>query len=104
MRGDVRLCQFPYPDKLRPVVVLTDSVLLGHLASATVAPITSTIRDVPSEVRLTEADGMKGPCAVNLHNIVTLPKTALGRKIGTLSDERLHEICGALAFALGCVQ
>jgi mRNA interferase MazF len=67
-----------------------------------VAPITSTIRGVPSEVLLTEADGMKGTCAVNLHKIVTVSKAHLGRRVAVLSSERLREICGALAFALGC--
>lgn len=68
----------------------------------TVAPITSTIRGVPSEVRLSEADGMKGQCAVNLHNVVTVSKTHFGRRVAVLSPERMNEICAALGFALGC--
>lgn len=101
-RGDVRLYQFPYPDKQRPVVVLTRESAIGYLSAVTVAPITSTIRGVPSEVLLTEADGMKGTCAVNLHNVVTVSKAHLGRRVAVLSSERLREICGALAFTLGC--
>jgi mRNA interferase MazF len=73
-----------------------------YLARVTVAPITSTIRGVPSEVRLNEADGMKGLCAVNLYNLVTVPKHHLGRRVGLLSPGRMSEICAALAFALGC--
>ena len=57
---------------------------------------------VSSEVRLTEADGMKFECAVNLHNLVTVPKAHLGRRVAVLNDERLREICAALGFALGC--
>jgi mRNA interferase MazF len=102
-RGDVRLLPFPRPDKQRPVVVLTADNAIGYLSRVTVAPITSTIRGVPSEVRLTEADGMKGPCAVNLHNVVTVQKIHLGRRVATLSPERLREICSALGFALGCI-
>ena len=94
--------QFPYPDKQRPVVVLTRESAIGYLSAVTVAPITSTIRRVPSEVLLTEQDGMKGTCAVNLHNVVTVSKVHLGRRVAVLSPERLREICGALAFALGC--
>ena len=94
--------QFSYPDKPRPVVVLTRESAIGYLSAVTVAPITSTIRGVPSEVLLTEADGMKGTCAVNLHNVVTVSKAHLGRRLAALSSERLREICGALAFALGC--
>jgi mRNA interferase MazF len=101
-RGEVRLYQFPRPNKQRPVVVLTRQSSIAYLSAVTVAPITSTIRDVPSEVRLTEADGMKGECAVNLHNVVTVSKTHLGRRVAVLSPERLREICGALGFALGC--
>jgi mRNA interferase MazF len=96
------LYQFAYPDKPRPVVVLTRESAIGYLSAVTVAPITSTIRGVPSEVLLTEADGMKGTCAVNLHNVVTVSKAHLGRRLAALSSERLREICGALAFALGC--
>ena len=102
-RGDIRLYHFRRPDKQRPVVVLTRESAIGYLSSITVAPITSTIRGVPSEVLLTEADGMKRPSAVNLHNVVTVPKAHLGRRIAALSPERLQELCRALGFALGCL-
>src|ERR1039457_7246296 len=101
-RGEVRLYRFPHPDKQRPVVVLTRDSAIGYLSAVTVAPITSTIRGVPSEVLLTEKDGMKNPCAINLHNVVTVSKAHLGRRVAMLSSERLREICGALGFALGC--
>ncbi len=101
-RGEIRLYQFPRPDKQRPVVVLTRESAIAYLSAVTVAPITSTIRGVPSEVRLTEADGMKGECAINLHNVVTVSKTHLGRRVAVLTPERLKEVCGALGFALGC--
>lgn len=101
-RGDIRLYRFPRPDKQRPVLVLTRSSAIAYLSWVTVAPITSTIRDVPSEVRLSEADGMRGPCAVNLHNVVTVSKARLGRRVAGLSAERLQEVCRALGFALGC--
>ena len=73
-RGEVRLYRFPHPDKQRPVVVLTRQSALAYLSAVTVAPITSTLRGVPSEVCLSEADGMKNPCAINLHNVVTVSK------------------------------
>jgi mRNA-degrading endonuclease toxin of MazEF toxin-antitoxin module len=60
-RGDVRLCRFAPPDKQRPVLILTRDSAVGHLATVTVAPITSTIRGVPCEVVLDFDDGMKGP-------------------------------------------
>jgi len=101
-RGDVRLYQFARPDKQRPVLVLTRDSAIAYLATVTVAPITSTIRGVPSEVVLGEEDGMKVPCAVNLHNAVTVPQKQLGRRIAQLSDLRMREVCSALRFSLGC--
>ena len=101
-RGDIRLYQFAPPDKKRPVVVLTRGSAIDYLSTVTVAPITSTIRGVPSKVILNEEDGMKGPCAVNLHNAVTISQNRLGRRIAQLSSLRMGEICAALRFSLGC--
>jgi len=101
-RGDVRLYQFAPPDKKRPVVVLTRDSAITYLSTVTVAPITSTIREVPSEVVLTEEDGMKAPCAVNLYNAVTISQSRLGRRVARLNSLRLNEICAALRFSLGC--
>ena len=103
-RGDVRLYQFSAPDKKRPVVVLTRNSAVAYLSTVTVAPITSTIRGVPSEVVLSEEDGMKAPCAVNLHNAVTLSQDRLGRRVAQLNSGRMHEVCAALRFSLGCDQ
>ena len=101
-RGEVRLCRLAPPDKERPVLILTRDSSIGHLSTATVAPISSTIRDVPSEVTLDIDDGMKGPCAVNLHNVITVSQERLGRRVANLSAARMHEVCAALGFSLGC--
>jgi mRNA interferase MazF len=101
-RGEVRLYRFAPPDKQRPVLVLTRESALGYLSAVTVAPITSTVRGVPSEVVLTEEDGMKHMCAVNLHNVITVSREHLGRRVAKLSGQRLGEVCAALGFALGC--
>jgi mRNA interferase MazF len=101
-RGDVRLYQFAAPDKKRPVVVLTRDSAVPYLSTVTVAPISSTIRGVPSEVSLNEEDGMKPPCAVNLHNAVTVSQHRLGKRVAQLSPLRMNEICAALRFAVGC--
>jgi len=101
-RGDVRLYRFAPQDKARPVVVLTRNTALRYLSTATVAPITSTIRGVPSEVRLDEEDGVKGPCVVNLHNSVTVSQQRLGKRVSQVAPLRMKEICAALRFALGC--
>ena len=101
-RGDVRLYNFASPDKKRPVVVLTRDSSISYLSSVTVAPITSTIRGVPSEVVLGEDDGLKAPCAVNLHNSLTVSQDQLGKRVARLSSVRMNEICAALRFSLGC--
>jgi mRNA interferase MazF len=101
-RGDIRLYRFAPPDKARPVVVLTRDSALQYLSTATVAPITSIIRGVPSEVRLDEEDGLKNPCAVNLHNAVTVLQQRLGKRVAQLAPQRMREICAALRFSLGC--
>lgn len=101
-RGEVRLYTFAPPDKTRPVVILTDDAAIAHLANVTVAPIGSTIRGVPSEVVLDEDDGMKAPCAVNLHNTASVPQERIGKCVARLSPARMHEICAALAFSVGC--
>ena len=102
-RGEVRLYDFAPPDKTRPVVVLTRSSAITYLATATVAPITSTARGVPSEVALDDGDGMKGPCAVNLFNVLTVPQSRLGKRVAQLSSSRMEEICAALRYSLGCL-
>jgi mRNA interferase MazF len=101
-RGDVRFYRFAHPDKKRPVVVLSRDSAITYLATVSVAPITSTIRGVPSEVILGQDDGMKAPCAVNLHNIVTVSQVRLGRRVARLNSVRMAEICAALRFSLGC--
>jgi mRNA interferase MazF len=101
-RGDVRLFRFAPPDRPRPVVILTRDSILDRLTRVTVAPVTSTIRGVASEVALGVDDGFKQPCAINLHNIVTVPKGGLGRRVAQLDERHLDRICAAIAFSLGC--
>ena len=101
-RGEIRLVRFPAPDKARPVLVLTRGSAIGYLSRVTVAPITSTIRDVPSEVVIGPEDGIKHVSAVNLHNVVTVQKSIIGRRVAHLREEKMRDVCRALGFALGC--
>src|ERR1700688_3571610 len=101
-RGDVRLYQFAPPDKHRPVVVLTRDSAVPYLSTVTVAPITTAIRGVPSEVLLTEEHGMKTRCAINLHNLVTVAQNRVGKRVGQLGALRMAEVCAAMRFSLGC--
>ena len=82
--------------------MLTRNSAIDYLSTVTVAPITSTIRGVPSEIVLNEEDGMKNTCAVNMHNAVTIAQDRLGKRLARLSSSRMNEICAALHFSLGC--
>lgn len=100
-RGEIRWYKFVEPDKKRPVVVLTRDSIMRFLGEVTVAPITSIIRNIPSEVLLSTDDGMPKNCAVNLDHIQTVSKSKIGSLITTLSQEKISELRSALLFALG---
>lgn len=102
VRGEIRLYRFPAPDKARPVLVLTRESAIGYLSRVTIAPVTSAIRGVPSEVVVGPEDGVRQPAAINLHNVITVRKDDLGRRVAQLGEERMGEVCRALVFALGC--
>lgn len=99
-RGEVRWYKFKHPDKKRPVVILTRNSILEYLGEVTIAPITSTIRDIPSEVLLSQQDGLLNDCAVNCDHIQTVSKSNIGSMITSLSKEKLYEIRAAINFAL----
>jgi len=73
-------------DTTRPVLVLTRELVRPHLTSVTVAPITTTIRGLSTEVPVGEANGLAEPSAISCDNITTIPTAALGRQIGLLLD------------------
>lgn len=98
--GDVRLVEFSAPDKTRPALVLTRTSAVRYLNHVTVAPITSTIRDAPTEVRLGTEHGLKSASAVNLHALQTIDKRRLGRYLGSIPADLRREIRAALLFAL----
>lgn len=100
-RGDVVWHKFKDPDKTRPVLILTRNGAIPELNAITIVPITTTVREVPSQVVLTEEDGMREVCAVNLDWIQTVPKNKLGSYITHLSDERMQEVFEAIKFAFG---
>ena len=100
-RGEVRWYQFARPDKKRPVVILTRDSILEYLGETTIAPITRTVRGIPSEVVLDEDDGLPEPCAVNLDHVQTVARGRLGGLITTLDPRRMTEVREALLFALG---
>jgi mRNA interferase MazF len=72
------------------------------MRKVTVAFLTRTIRDLPTEVRLAEEDGVPAECVVSLDNLRTVPKVLLGEPVTSLAGKRMHEVCRALAVATGC--
>ena len=99
-RGEVRWYKVKSPDKKRPVVILTRNTILEYLGEVTVAPVTATIRDIPSEVPLYKEDGMQNDCAINCDHLQTVSKANIGALITTLSKEKLFEIRNAVFFSL----
>jgi mRNA interferase MazF len=99
-RGDIRWYKFARPDKKRPVLILTRDSVLDYLGEVTVAPITSTIRDIPSEVFLSKADGMPRDCAANFDHLQTVSKGKIGAVITSLPPARMLEVGRAIRFAL----
>ncbi|RIK41795.1 MAG: PemK family transcriptional regulator [Chloroflexi bacterium] len=104
-RGEIRWCTLRPPDKRRPVLILTRNSALGVLTGVTIAPVTSSIRNIPTHVLLTPAeDGVQHVCAINLDTIQTIQKQQLGPLVTTLSATRMSEVEHAICFALGMDQ
>lgn len=86
-------------DKTRPALVLTRDAARGAMTKVTVAPITTTVRGLSSEVRVGPENGLDHPCAVALDNVVTVPKELLGRTIGFLTSEQEVMLARAVVLA-----
>jgi len=89
-------------DKVRPVLVLTRERFIVRLHSVLVAPVTSRVRGIPTEVELTEQDGLPRACAANLDNLFTLRRERLRERIALLPAVKMDEVCRAYRFAAGC--
>ena len=101
-QGDVYWYTFRAPDQRRPVLILTRNSVIPFLNGVTVAPLTTTIRGIPSEVVLSPGeDGVHADCVVNVDNIQTIQKAGLGTRLTHLSLERMRDVRAAIEFALG---
>ena len=101
-RGEIWQYRFKAPDKRRPVLVLSRQEVLPLLRTAMVAPITSTIRGLPSEVPVGVEEGLKHPSAINLDHVQTVEQRALHRYVGSLNEAKMRAVCRALALSTGC--
>jgi len=99
-RGEVRWYKFTRPDKKRPVLILTRDSILEYLGEVTVAPVTTTVRNIPSEVALSKNDGMPRTCAVNCDHLQTVAKGRIGPLITALPNEKMKDVSRAVGFAL----
>ncbi|NCC52460.1 MAG: type II toxin-antitoxin system PemK/MazF family toxin [Spartobacteria bacterium] len=100
-RGEIRTYKFHPPDKTRAVLVLTRDSVIEYLGEVTVVPITTTIRDIPSEVLLSKDDDMMKECAINCDHIQTVSKAKLGALITALPNSKMQQVQNAVSFALG---
>ncbi|HUG87051.1 MAG TPA: type II toxin-antitoxin system PemK/MazF family toxin [Euzebya sp.] len=100
-RGEVWWADVP-GDKVRPVLVLTRERFIDRLRAVLVAPVTTTVRGIPTEVELGPGDGLPQRCAANFDNLFTLRRDRLRDRITQLRGEDLDRVCEAYRFAAGC--
>jgi mRNA interferase MazF len=98
-RGEIRWYKFLPPDKKRPILILTRNSVLEYLGEVSVAPITTTVRNIPSEVFLSKADGVPQDCAVNCDHLQTVSKKQIGPLITSLPPSKLIDVGRAIRFA-----
>lgn len=98
-QGDV--CWAEAEDRRRPVLIVTRTEAIPVLTRVVVAPVTRTIRDIPTEIRLTAVEGLREPSAASFDNLIPVSKSFLSPPIGSLAARR-SEICAALAALADC--
>ena len=102
LRGEVWWCELPEIQR-RPVVVISRDAAIPRLRRTLIAPCTTTIRNLPSEVVLEPGDDpMSRRCAVNLDSVESVSISILVERIGRLSDGRMRQSCSALDVAVSC--
>ena len=100
-RGEVRWYKFSKPDRKRPVLLLTRDSAYDYLGDVTIAPITTRLREIPTQVVITMDEGMPRNCAVSLDHLQTVQKSRLGALITMLPPHKLGKVEEAVRFALG---
>ena len=100
-RGEIWWAELEPPAGRRPVVLLSRDEAYVVRSLIIVAPITTHIRHIPSEVPLGADDGMPQNCVANLDTITTIPKDCLSNRLAALSPQKMKEVEAAIHFALG---
>ena len=101
MRGEVWWAELDQPAGRRPVLLISRNEAYIVRSIVIVAPVTTRIRNIPTEVPLGTVDGMSRDCVVNLDTITTIPKDCLSSRITSLSPKRIKEVEAAIHFAMG---
>lgn len=99
--AEIRWYKFQKPDKKRPVLLLTRDSIINYLNEVTIAPITGIIREIPTEVYLSEKDGIPKECVINFDHIQTVSKDKIGGLITKLDSKKMDEVKKSILFALG---
>lgn len=101
-RGEVWWCELPEVAR-RPVVVLSRDAAIPRLRRALIAPCTTTVRGIPSEVPLEPSeDPVPRRSAVNLDSVESVSVGVLVERLGRLSEQRMRQVCAALEVAVAC--
>lgn len=100
-RGEIWFAATPGGD--RPVLVLTRDPVADRIGAVVVAGLTRTVRGLVSELALSPSeDGVPSECVVNFDNVHTVSRSALRRRVATLSEHRMAQACRTLGDAVGC--
>jgi mRNA interferase MazF len=100
-QGDIWLVEQP-DQKPRPCLVLTRASAVPLLTSLTVAPLTRTVRGIPSELPVGPADGMSIESVASFDNVTTIHRAHFARRLGRVDPVRWHQVCEAMRVAIGC--
>lgn len=99
-KGEVWWADLPEPDGRRPVVLISRSASYEVRSAVTVAALTRTIRDIPSEVALGKSDGLPEKCVINADVLLTIPNSLLAFRVCTLTPLKITELDAAIRYAL----
>lgn len=101
MQGEIWRWE-PEDSKARPVLILTRNDVVAYLSDIVVAPVTRTIRNIPTEVQLGRGEGLSVQCVASFDNVFGASRAHLVERIGVLPLDRQHEMCEAIRAVLDC--
>lgn len=99
--GDVWWAEAPDLGR-RPMLVVTRDMAVAVLSRVLVAPVTRTVRGIPTEVALGPEEGLADDCVASFDNLQPIPRSSLVERAGSLTDSRRTEICRALGAVVDC--